>query len=129
MGGSLLDAAFAHHVWATSRVIDACIDLSEEDLAINIPGTRGPILERFVTSSRVTGPLDPDAVVQEVDESDGFQRWAPVGYRLAGTLDHGKDHRSQLCTALTTIGVPPPKIGVMDFGIDGGQVVEEMREA
>ena len=27
----------------------------------------------------VSGPLDPDAVVLEVDEKDGFQRWAPVG--------------------------------------------------
>ena len=26
MSSSLLEAAFAHHVWATSRVIDACLD-------------------------------------------------------------------------------------------------------
>ncbi len=74
----------------------------------------------------VSGPLDPDAVVREVDESDGFQRWAPVGYRLAGTLEHGTDHRSQICTALTTIGVQPPKIAVFDFGVDTGRIVEQM---
>ncbi|HWC71924.1 MAG TPA: hypothetical protein VG993_12240, partial [Actinomycetota bacterium] len=56
----------------------------------------------------------------------GFQRWAPVGFRLAGTLDHGTDHRSQICTALTTIGVQPPRIGVMDFGSDVGRVMEKM---
>ncbi len=33
MSSSLLEAAFAHHVWATSRVIDACLDLRVEELA------------------------------------------------------------------------------------------------
>ena len=45
MSGSLLEAAFAHHVWATSRVIDACLDLSIEELETSVPGTRGPMLE------------------------------------------------------------------------------------
>ncbi len=74
----------------------------------------------------VSGPLDPDAVVREVDDGDGFQRWAPVGFRLAGTLEHGTDHRSQICTALTTIRVEPPKISVMSFGLDAGRVEEKM---
>jgi uncharacterized damage-inducible protein DinB len=170
MSSSLLEAAFAHHVWATLRVIDACLDLSEEELETNVPGTRGPILETvrhlvesdafdlyILTSDRaynvdaermslpevravmertglgwtelISGPLDPDAVVREVDEGDGFQRWAPLGFRLAGTLDHGTDHRSQICTALTTIGVEPPKIGVFDFGMHAGRIVEKMPEA
>lgn len=77
----------------------------------------------------ISGPLDADAVVREVDENDGFQRWAPVGYRLAGTLAHGTDHRSQICTALTTIGVGAPKIDVFDFGLDAGRIVEKMPEA
>ena len=167
MGGSLLEAAFAHHGWATLRVIDACSGLSDEQLATDVPGTRGPILgtlrhlvesdafDLFVlTSDRaqdvdaermslfelraatertgagwaelLSGALDPDAVVHEVDEHDGFQRWAPIGFRLAGTLDHGSDHRSQLCTALTTIGIVPPKLGVLDFGVEIGRVTEEM---
>ena len=71
-------------------------------------------------------PLDPDAVVREVDNSDGFQRWAPVGFRLAGPPDHGTDHRSQICTALPTIEVEPPKIGVFDYGLDAGRIVEKM---
>ena len=167
MSSSLLEAAFAHHVWATLRVVDACLDLSTEELETNVTGTRGPILETvrhvvesdafdlfILTGDRaynldagrmslsevrgvmertgsgwtklISGPLDPDAVVREVDESDGFQRWAPVGFRLAGTLDHGTDHRSQICTALTTIHVEPPTIGVMDFGLDAGRIVERM---
>lgn len=167
MSGSLLEAAFAHHVWATLRVVDVCLDLSAEELETNVTGTRGPILDTvrhlvesdafdlfILTGDRtynvdaarmslsevrgvmertgsgwtelISGPLDPDVVVREVDENDGFQRWAPLGFRLAGTLDHGTDHRSQICTALTTIDVEPPKIGVVDFGLNVGRIVETM---
>ena len=170
MSGSLLEAAFAHHVWATSRLIDACLNLSVEELETNVLGTRGPMLETlrhvvlsdaeelfFLTGNVVfdieegqvalaeardimerngsgwaeylTRPLDPDAVVHEVDKTDGYQRWAPVGFRLAEALHHGTDHRSQICTALTTLGVEPPKIDVYDFGLDTGRIVEKMPDA
>jgi uncharacterized damage-inducible protein DinB len=170
MTSSLLEAAFAHHAWATLRVIDACMDLSSEDLETNVPGTRGPILETLrhlvgsdafdlfiLTNDReydidtehmslsetrtvigrtgsgwaefVSRPLDPDEVVRELDETDGFQRWAPIGFRLAGTLDHGTDHRSQICTALTTLGVGPLRIDVNDFGLEAGRIREQMPQA
>jgi uncharacterized damage-inducible protein DinB len=74
----------------------------------------------------VSGPLDADAVVLEVDEKDGFRRWAPVGFRLAETLEHATDHRSQICTALTTLGVEPPKLSVFDFGVEAGRIEEKM---
>ncbi len=167
MSSSLLEAAFAHHVWATLRVIDACLDLSAEELETSVPGTRGPVLETlrhvvggdaedlFILSGDraynvdaermslsdarvvmerngsgwaefISRSLDPDAVVLEVDETDGYQRWAPVGFRLAAALDHGTDHRSQICTALATLGVEPPRIDVYDFGLDTRRVVEKM---
>ena len=34
MTTSLLDDAMAHHIWATQRLIDACTDLTPEQLAI-----------------------------------------------------------------------------------------------
>jgi uncharacterized damage-inducible protein DinB len=149
------------------RVIDACLDLSAEELETSVPGTRGPMLETlrhvvggdaedlfiltgdrayYVDAERmslaearvvmerdgsgwaelISGSLDPDAVVREVDETDGYQRWAPIGFRLAAALDHGTDHRSQICTALTTLGVEPPGIDVWNFGLEAGRVVEKM---
>jgi hypothetical protein len=45
LGGSLLATAFDHHVGATLRVIDACVGLSADELATNVPGTRGPIVD------------------------------------------------------------------------------------
>jgi len=165
--GSLLEAGFTHHVWATTRVIEACLDLSDDALQTSIAGTRGPILatlRHLVLSDAfdlftltadhafaidgedlslaearaamernssgwaayLSRPLDPDEIVHEVDETDGFERWAPIGFRLAGVLNHGTDHRSQICTALTTLGVEPPKIDVFDFGLAAGRIVEKM---
>jgi uncharacterized damage-inducible protein DinB len=69
---------------------------------------------------------DPDAVVKEVDENDGYERDASTGIRLAQAIHHGTDHRSQICTALTSFGVEPPAIDVWDFGVDTGRIVERL---
>ena len=42
---TLLDDAFAHHVWATLRLMDACSQLSDEQLQTSLPGTYGSILD------------------------------------------------------------------------------------
>jgi uncharacterized damage-inducible protein DinB len=47
-----------------------------------------------------------------------------MGIRLAQTLHHGNDHRSQICTALTTLGVKPPALDAFSFGLQDGRVVE-----
>jgi uncharacterized damage-inducible protein DinB len=160
----MLRDAFAHHVWATLRLIDSCLALSPQQLGTAVPGTYGSILqtqrhlvgadswylftmtgERTLIDedrmglaelraameghsaawSRVLGEdLDPDAVLGEVDDDDGYEKHAPVGIRLAQALHHGTDHRSQICTALTTLGVEPPAIDVWDFGEKDGRVVE-----
>ncbi len=167
MGSSLLDAAFAHNVWATMRVIDACLDLSAEELRTNVAGTRGPIIEtlRHLVASDATDlfiltadptfdvefegtplpelrdamerigagwsrfisrPIDPDAMVREVDETDGYERTAPAAFRLVGTLLHGTDHRSQICTALTTLGIAPPAVDVMSYGVEVHRIKEKL---
>ena len=165
MPRSILEDAFAHHVWATLRLVDACLPLSPVQLGTAVPGTYGSILETmrhlvgadssylFVTSGertplidedqmglpelraameghgadwlRLLGQeLDPDAVLVR-RRDDGSETHAPMGIRLAQALHHGTDHRSQICTALTTLGVEPPAIDVWDFGLeDGGRVVE-----
>jgi uncharacterized damage-inducible protein DinB len=86
----------------------------------------GGIVERLgaAWSRLLSQRIDPDEMVQEVDDTDGYERTAPLGFRLAGTLNHGTDHRSQICTALTSLGVQPPKIDVMDFGIAVKRVTE-----
>jgi uncharacterized damage-inducible protein DinB len=164
MSRSLLDDAFAHHVWATLRLIDACLPLTPGQLEAVVPGTYGSILETtrhlveadtyylaHLTSdpAREIDPgqmglaelrsemeadegawiellaadLDPDAVVTDVDE-EGYRREASMGVRIAQAIHHGTDHRSQICTALTTLGLEPPLIDAWAFGVETGRVVE-----
>jgi uncharacterized damage-inducible protein DinB len=155
MASTTLHDAFGHHVWATIRVIDACLALPPEQLDTTVPGTYGSILETlrhlvggdasylWVLSGGMrpeieaaamglgelraamehNGPawvalleadLDPEEpVVRHRD--DGIDSHAPRSVRMAQALHHGTDHRSQVCTALTTLGVEPPAIDVWDF--------------
>ena len=164
MSRPILSDAFAHHVWATLRLIDACIALPSEQLATTVPGTYGSILDtirhlvgadasylELLSGGRVSqidedaldlpalrtamgadGPvwawlvaqdLDPDLVVVR-HRDDGSESSAPLGIRLAQVLHHGTDHRSQVCTALTSLGVEPPAIDVWDFAFQDGRLGE-----
>ncbi len=157
MTASLFDDAFAHHVWATDRLIDACTALTKDQLDARTPGTYGSIigtLRHLVASDRwylsffaegaglapideeaalgleelrdamatngaawtvlLAGAPDPEADVLEQDERWEFH--APLGFRLAQAIHHGSDHRSQVCTALTGLGLTPPEIDLWAYG-------------
>lgn len=161
--------AFAHHAWATIRLIDACRPLTEAQLATAVPGTYGSILDtmrhlvsadagylfalsdgQFPTfaadarnldelraemerhgtawSSILAADPDPDRVVTR-HRDDGSSTQAPVGIRLAQAVHHGTDHRSQICTALTSLGIQPPEIDAWDFALADGRLVETPRTA
>lgn len=81
--------------------------------------SHGPAWSRLLAQD-----LDPDAVLDEVDENDGYERHIAMGIQLAQVLHHGTDHRSQVCTALTALEVEPPPIDVIGFGMQAGRVVE-----
>jgi uncharacterized damage-inducible protein DinB len=164
MGKPILEDAFAHHVWASLRLLDACLELSPEQLETAASGTYGSILDtqRHLVATdgwylfRVTGDrthiidednatlpelraameangaawssfiaqdLDPDAIVVGKGD-DGSETHAALGIRLAQVLHHGTDHRSQVCTAITSLGREPPEIDVWDFGFQAGRVTE-----
>ena len=164
MSRSVLEDAFAHHVWATLRLVDTCLPLSPEQLATPVEGTYGSILETVrhlvgadasylfsITGGRTPlidedhmalpelraameghGPawsgllaqdIDPDAIVVR-HRDDGSETHASIAIRLAQALHHGTDHRSQICTVLTTLGVEPPGIDLWDFADQHGRVVE-----
>jgi uncharacterized damage-inducible protein DinB len=58
--------------------------------------------------------LDPDTeLVLRAD--DGSEFHTTVGVRLAQVVHHGTDHRSQICTALTSIDIEPPEIDVWAY--------------
>jgi uncharacterized damage-inducible protein DinB len=74
-------------------------------------------------SSLIEQDLDPESIVVR-HRDDGSESHAPMGIRLAQALHHGSDHRSQVCTALTTLGVEPPEIDVWAFAWHQGRLVE-----
>ena len=164
MSRPILADAFDHHVWATVKVIDACLALSDEQLATTVPGTYGSILDtmrhlvgadasylHLLSDGRVAeitedsmslaelrpvmdanGPVWADVVAAAVDpdrsitreRDDGSTSTAPLGARLAQVVHHGTDHRSQVCTALTSLGITPPEIDVWDMAAAQGRLAE-----
>ncbi len=71
----------------------------------------------------LAGDIDPDAMLVESND-DGPDALDATGIVLAQALHHGTDHRSQVCTALTTLGMEPPDIDVWSFGIQSGRCIE-----
>jgi uncharacterized damage-inducible protein DinB len=72
-----------------------------------------------VWKALIARDLDHDADVVE-HEASGYDTHAPLGIRLAQALYHGTDHRSQVCTALTTIGIQPPEVEVWELARSDG---------
>jgi uncharacterized damage-inducible protein DinB len=66
---------------------------------------------------------DPDVEVV-AHRDDGSEGHSPLGIRIAQALHHGSDHRSQVCTGLTALGIEPPEIDVWAFGEIGGRVFD-----
>ena len=88
-----------------------------------VMGAHDPVWQSFVAAD-----LDPTTDVIEY-EDNGYETHAPLGIRLAQALHHGTDHRSQVCTALTSLGIEPPAIDVWDFGTLDGRVFSEPTRA
>ena len=59
---------------------------------------------------------DPDPDVDVVERGDGGEFHSKMGLRLAQVVHHGTDHRSQVCTALTSFGITPPEIDLWAYG-------------
>lgn len=68
---------------------------------------------------------NPDGETDMVEDGDGWRFHAPAGFRLAQVIQHGTDHRSQVCTALTSLGVEPPAIDLWAYGKATGRTRPE----
>jgi len=96
----------------------------DEEAGSDLPTLRaamdasGPVWARLLERE-----LDPDQLVTRYRD-DGSTTTAPLGIRLAQVVHHGTDHRSQVCTALTALGVTPPEIDAWDYAIAHGRLSE-----
>jgi len=95
-----------------------------DDENLTLAEARAVIVEDGPEWARVVGELDDADRIVARQRPDGSGNQAPAGIRLAQALHHGSDHRSQICTILTTLGVEPPEIDVWVFGDLDGRVIE-----
>jgi len=164
MTTSILADAFGHHTWANQRILDACATLTDDQLAMPVPGTYGSVestLRHLVQADSfylwvhrgsqgalipvenslsvadlraanddhaegyrelLAGPQDPDIEIAE--HGDRWDFVATLGIRVAQIIHHGSDHRSQICTGLTALGIEPPDIDVWAFADSQGRLSE-----
>lgn len=66
---------------------------------------------------------DGDELIVDVDEA-GWKRTATLGLRLAQALQHGIEHRTQICAAMTLLGLATPDISGWEYGVVQGVVSE-----
>ena len=121
--GSVLDTA-RHLVgsdrWYLFNLSRGAIDQIDED-SMSIAELRPAMAANAASWEAIlaTNP-DPDAnfVVTRDDASESHATW---GVRLGQVVHHGTDHRSQIATALTTLGVTPPEMDVWDWALTVGK--------
>ncbi len=65
-------------------------------------------------------PLDTERVLENADEQETTR--VAAGVLVAQVLNHGNEHRDQICTILTTLGVQPPTLDGWTYGEATGRV-------
>jgi uncharacterized damage-inducible protein DinB len=92
-----------------------------DDDGLSLQDLRAILAEdRVGWESLLEAPPDPDADIA-TGSLEGATRHAAAGIRLTQVVHHGTDHRSQVCTALTTLGREPPDIDAWAYGEQAGR--------
>lgn len=156
---------FRHNAMMNRRLVDACRQLTPEQLGATTPGTYGRIgatlvhianaqdgyAARFLGTERPERlPEDPfpgfdalaerltngDAQLEEAakqagqghdvqvtgDDPPGTWRM-PASLLLLQAVNHGTEHRSQVATTLTQLGVEPPEMDGWTYFFASGQMI------
>ena len=70
----------------------------------------------------VAAGFDPDRIVRWHSPMRQADVEAHAGVLTAQALNHGNEHRSQVCTVLTTIGVEPPELDGWGYAEAAGRI-------
>ena len=115
--GSILDT-LRHLVstdgWYLTFFVDRANPIAE-DADVSLADLRAVITANGAVWKELLA-AGPDGETDTLEQGDGWVFHAPLGFRLAQTVHHGTDHRSQICTALTSLGVEPPSIDLWAYG-------------
>jgi uncharacterized damage-inducible protein DinB len=116
--GSILDT-IKHLVssdgWYLTLFRDWPQRIHEEDPSLTLADLRTSVVENGRGWLELLA-ASPDGETDIPEHGDGWVFHAPTGFRLAQVVHHGTDHRSQICTALTSLGIEPPEIDLWAYG-------------
>ena len=73
----------------------------------------------------VAGEFDPERVVSWVSAESGANTEVHAGVLVAQALNHGNEHRAQILTILTTVGIEPPALDGWSYGMATGRFRED----
>ena len=117
--GSIIDTLW--HI--TKSEAGYCARLTGEPFAWNQRTEAPPSIDQLMSyvddlnarwEQFLTEPFDAEQTVI-VAWDDAVDRDVPRGVFLAQAIHHGSEHRAQVATILTMIGVEPPEWGVWDY--------------
>ena len=150
-----IELLLRHNAWANLVLVDACAQLTAEQLSTSAEGVYGTVPdtlhhivgneawyltlygvqtegmpvrgERFAgfeplrALAERTGPalieqaraLDPELRLR--GEMNGRAYDMPAAVPLAQAVNHGTDHRSQVASTLTSLGIAPPPLDIWTF--------------
>jgi uncharacterized damage-inducible protein DinB len=121
-------ATFAHMVssdgWYLNFFRDWTNAIDEENTDVTLAELRSAITATGAAWMEILA-RGVDGEADMIEHGDGWNFHAPTGFRLAQVIHHGTDHRSQICTALTSLGVEPPEIDVWAYGEATGRTRAE----
>jgi uncharacterized damage-inducible protein DinB len=161
----LLAEFFRHNTMMNRRLIEACRQLSPEQVAATATGTYGSIGATLVHianaqegyAARLLDTERPERLLE--DPFPGFEAlggrfasgaarleeaatqagqdrkvqvtgddppgvwWMPVSLFLLQAVNHGTEHRSQVATILTQLGVEPPEMDGWTYFFESGHMV------
>ncbi len=104
-----MEDAFAHHVWATLRLVDTCLALSPQQLETTVPGTYGSILD----------------TLRHLIGSDAWDLFVATRDR-ASLIDEDDMHLSDLRAAMESHGPAWSRLLAQD--LDPDAVLKEVDE-
>ncbi len=86
------------------------------------------LTERFALGNAqleqaAAGAADQDRKVQVSGDDPPGTWWMPVALFLLQAVNHGTEHRSQVATIMTQIGVEPPEMDGWTYFFESGQLV------
>lgn len=75
--------------------------------------------------SLVADGFDPERVISWTSQDSGAHTEVRAGMLIAQLLNHGNEHRAQICTIIGALGLDDPEIDGWAYGIDTGRFTED----